>query len=51
MLTTDDYQLLGKLIRTAAQSCGGGYFGILEGGYNHEVLGHNVAALFEGMQG
>jgi acetoin utilization deacetylase AcuC-like enzyme len=27
----------------------GGCFGILEGGYNHEVLGGNVLALIQGM--
>jgi acetoin utilization deacetylase AcuC-like enzyme len=37
------------LIKTAAKSCGGGCFAILEGGYNHDVLGHNVAALLEGL--
>jgi acetoin utilization deacetylase AcuC-like enzyme len=30
---------------------GGGCFGILEGGYNHTVLGHNVMALIEGVSG
>jgi len=33
----------------AAQKMGAGYFGILEGGYNHSVLGQNVLALIEGM--
>jgi acetoin utilization deacetylase AcuC-like enzyme len=30
---------------------GAGCFGILEGGYNHAVLGRNVMALIEGLAG
>jgi len=50
-LTTDDYREIGRLVRTAAERTGGGCFGILEGGYNHDVLGHNVWALIQGMSG
>jgi len=49
LLTTDDYEAIGKLVRAAAQRCKGGCFALLEGGYNHAVLGKNVAALLRGM--
>jgi acetoin utilization deacetylase AcuC-like enzyme len=49
VLATEDYFAIGNLVYKAAQACGGGCFAILEGGYNHEVLGHNVAALIDGM--
>lgn len=48
-LTTEDYREIGRFVRAAAQRCGGGCFGILEGGYNHQVLGHNVLALIKGL--
>jgi acetoin utilization deacetylase AcuC-like enzyme len=51
LLLTHDYQEIGKLVSEAAVRCGGGCFGILEGGYNHQVLGHNVKALLEGLSG
>lgn len=51
LLTTDDYRQMGKMVRQAAQRCGGGYFGILEGGYNHAVLGQNVLAFIHGLKG
>jgi acetoin utilization deacetylase AcuC-like enzyme len=50
MMTTEDYQHIGKFVRNAAINCNAGYFGVLEGGYNHHVLGQNVAALLGGMQ-
>ena len=49
-LRTDDYREVGRLVREAAGRSGGGCFGILEGGYNHSVLGHNVMALLEGLR-
>jgi acetoin utilization deacetylase AcuC-like enzyme len=49
LLATEDYFSIGALVSQAARSCGAGYFGILEGGYNHEVLGHNMAALMDGL--
>ncbi len=49
VLKTEDYFSIGSLVRNAASACGGGCFAILEGGYNHDVLGHNVAALIEGL--
>lgn len=49
LLTTDDYETIGRLVRQAARRCNGGCFAILEGGYNHAVLGKNVAALLRGL--
>jgi acetoin utilization deacetylase AcuC-like enzyme len=49
LLHTGDYYEIGKMVRIAADRCEGGSFGILEGGYNHEVLGKNVRALIEGL--
>jgi acetoin utilization deacetylase AcuC-like enzyme len=40
---------MGRMVIEAAGRSGGGCFGILEGGYNHSVLGHNVMALLEGL--
>ena len=51
LLHTEDYSLMGTLVRDAARRNGGGCFAILEGGYNHDVLGENVLALIEGMAG
>jgi acetoin utilization deacetylase AcuC-like enzyme len=41
---------MGKLVREAAIRNQGGCFGILEGGYNHTVLGLNVLAFIEGLE-
>jgi acetoin utilization deacetylase AcuC-like enzyme len=49
LLETEDYQSIGALVCQAARACNAGCFAILEGGYNHDVLGQNVAALMEGM--
>lgn len=48
-LTTNDYYEIGRLVHKAARRCKGGCFAILEGGYNHEVLGDNVLALINGL--
>ena len=48
-LLTEDYRDIGRRVRKAAERHGGGCFGVLEGGYNHQVLGRNVMALIEGM--
>ena len=48
-LETDDYRLIGALTGAAARRCHGGCFAILEGGYNHQVLGSNVLALIRGL--
>lgn len=51
LLKTEDYTVMGRLMREAARRNKGGCFGILEGGYNHKVLGQNVLAFVEGLQG
>jgi acetoin utilization deacetylase AcuC-like enzyme len=51
LLKTHDYRWIGSQVREAATRLGAGFFAILEGGYNHRVLGHNVWALIQGMEG
>ena len=48
-MITDDYRTMGTWVRQAAHRNNGGCYGILEGGYNHDVLGENVLAFLEGM--
>lgn len=48
-LRTDDYRDIGRMVRRAAARNNKGCFALLEGGYNHLVLGHNVMALIEGL--
>lgn len=50
LLKTEDYTLMGRQVRETAQGNKGGCFGILEGGYNHKVLGKNVLAFIEGLK-
>jgi len=50
LLTTDDYRRIGFLVKANSQKfCQGRRFAVLEGGYNHAVLGQNVRAFLEGM--
>ncbi len=50
LLTTDDYRTLGFWVKANSQKfCRGRRFAVLEGGYNHAVLGQNVRAFLEGM--
>jgi len=50
-LTTEDYTTIGKLAKDAAErNCQGRRFAVLEGGYNHRVLGRNVKAFLEGLE-
>ncbi|CAN2044930.1 Histone deacetylase family protein [Candidatus Magnetomoraceae bacterium gMMP-1] len=49
LLRTEDYYEMGRLVKKAAIRNNGGCFAILEGGYNHDVLGQNVMALIEGL--
>ncbi len=49
LLATEDYITIGSMVRETSRACKGGCFAILEGGYNHSVLGHNTAALIEGL--
>ncbi|MBN1662548.1 MAG: histone deacetylase family protein [Deltaproteobacteria bacterium] len=49
VLDRPDYVEIGCMVRRAAGRTGAGYFAVLEGGYNHKVLGDNALALLEGM--
>jgi acetoin utilization deacetylase AcuC-like enzyme len=51
LLKTEDYRDMGELVAETALRNAGGCFGILEGGYNHAVLGKNVLAFIEGLSG
>jgi len=50
LLKTEDYKYMGKLVSETARRNKGGCFGILEGGYNHSVLGKNVLAFVQGLE-
>ncbi|MFB3925930.1 MAG: histone deacetylase family protein [Syntrophales bacterium] len=50
VLSEADYTEIGRLVKETAERCGAGYFAILEGGYNHSVLGRNCMALLKGME-
>lgn len=49
LLSTEDYYQIGKMARLTSQKNNSGCFAILEGGYNHKVLGQNVASLINGL--
>ena len=50
LLTTQDYQTIGTLAKEAANNkCNNRIFAVLEGGYNHTVLGRNVKAILNGL--
>lgn len=50
MLTTEDYHTIGKLVKEFADRvCQGRRYGVLEGGYNHQVLGESVKAFLQGL--
>lgn len=49
LLTTDDYETIGVLLKDfSINKCKGRRFGVLEGGYNHLVLGLNVRSFLIG---
>lgn len=50
LLGEPDYTDIGRMVRETACKTGAGFFAILEGGYNHRVLGHNCMALLAGMR-
>ncbi len=50
LLKTEDYKYMGNLVHDNARRSNGSCFGILEGGYNHSVLGRNVLAFIEGLE-
>jgi acetoin utilization deacetylase AcuC-like enzyme len=50
LLKTEDYFTIGKWAKEASlQNCQGRRFGVLEGGYNHSVLGRNVRNFLQGL--
>ncbi|MFW5902078.1 MAG: histone deacetylase family protein [Thermodesulfobacteriota bacterium] len=51
LLATEDYETMGRMVRQVADKNNGGCFALLEGGYNHAVLGKNAAALLKGLSG
>jgi len=49
LLKTEDYHTIGIILREFADNkCWGRRFAVLEGGYNHSVLGRNVRAFLDG---
>lgn len=51
LLLTEDYQVMGGMIRATCERLGVGCFAVLEGGYNQQVLGQNVLAFLRGLNG
>ncbi|MFX1486105.1 MAG: histone deacetylase family protein [Promethearchaeota archaeon] len=50
MLKTEDYSEIGRIVKDFSEEvCEGRRYGVLEGGYNHQVLGENVKSLLDGM--
>lgn len=51
VLKTEDYYEIGRVLRAfSISNCGGRVFAVLEGGYNHAVLGRNVKAFLKGLK-
>lgn len=51
LLTTSDYFTIGRMIKEyALKECDGRRYAVLEGGYNHLVLGRNVKAFLQSME-
>ncbi len=51
ILATEDYSTLGRWVkRWSEEECDGRRFALLEGGYNYDVLGENVAAFLSGFE-
>jgi acetoin utilization deacetylase AcuC-like enzyme len=50
LLKTEDYFTIGKWAKEVSlERCQGRRFGVLEGGYNHSVLGRNVKSFLQGL--
>ena len=50
LLKTEDYLSIGRWVKEfSLRRCKGRRFGVLEGGYNHSVLGRNVKSLLQGL--
>jgi len=50
LLSTEDYKKIGELVKEASRKNKTGYFAVMEGGYNQDVLGHCVMSFIEGMR-
>lgn len=50
LLSTGHYREIGAMVRTASRRNNAGCFAVMEGGYNNDVLGHNVLELIRGMR-
>ncbi|MCS7121806.1 MAG: histone deacetylase family protein [Archaeoglobaceae archaeon] len=50
ILETEDYREIGRIIREYSEKCKGRRFAVLEGGYNHRVLGKNVKSFIKGFE-
>ncbi len=50
LLFTKDFYTIGLWVRNAAKRNNGGCYGILEGGYNHNVLGESILAFLNGLR-
>jgi acetoin utilization deacetylase AcuC-like enzyme len=49
LLKTEDYFTIGQWVKEFSfKHCQGRRFGVLEGGYNHSVLGRNVKNFLKG---
>lgn len=50
LLKTEDYLTIGRWVKeTSLEQCQGRRFGVLEGGYNHSVLGRNLKSFLQGL--
>jgi acetoin utilization deacetylase AcuC-like enzyme len=50
LLKTEDYETIGKWIKESSlERCQGRRFGVLEGGYNPDVIGRNVRSFLQGL--
>ena len=49
-LKTEDYKIIGSMIKEAAKSCKGRSFALLEGGYYIADLGRNARAFVKGLE-
>lgn len=50
LLKTEDYLTIGRCVKEfSLERCQGRRFGVLEGGYNHSVLGRNVKSFLQGL--
>jgi acetoin utilization deacetylase AcuC-like enzyme len=51
VLHTEDYREIGRMVRETCRRLDIGCFAVLEGGYNHQVLGECVQAFLHGLEG